>query len=134
MDPSSCSTVHLSAVGPYAEGERAKRGDVDGLKMDDGYDVAWTRVRRASTFRHEAGACGCAVRVGGCAVHGAVNGAGGGGGVIAARGASPRLAARAAGSAAGETVGRARRESDRAYVYATLAKKYTHITVTLISV
>ena len=99
MDPSSCSTVHLSAVGPYAEGERAKRGDVDGLKMDDGYDVAWTRVRRASTFRHEAGACGCAVRVGGCAVHGAVNGAAGAGGRHCEGGLSAWLAARAAGSA-----------------------------------
>jgi hypothetical protein len=127
MDPSSCSTVHLSAVGPYAEGER--RGDVDGLKMDDMYDAAWTRVRRASTFRDEAGACGCAVRIGGCAVHGAVNGAGGAGGRHC-EGASPRLAARAAGSAAPASVGRAWNPIAR--TYSTLAKiihtdhSYTH--------
>lgn len=112
MDPSSCSTVHLSAVGPYAEGER--RGDVDGLKMDDMYDAAWTRVRRASTFRDEAGACGCAVRVGGCAVHGAVNGAGGAGGRHCEGGLSASRGAGRGVSRPGECWSGV--ESDRAYV------------------
>lgn len=93
--------------------------------MDDMYDAAWTRVRRASTFRDEAGACGCAVRVGGCAVHGAVNGAGGAGGRHCEGGLSASRGAGRGVSRPGECWSGV--ESDRAYVLDPSKNKYTQI-------